>query len=359
MPFLNWCARPPAGSRVHRDFASRLASQIRDTGPVPFDRFVELALYDADSGFYAVHGQAGGRRGDFITSVEAGPLFAAVIADWLDAQWVELGRPTPFKVAEVGAGVGTLFRGVNRAAPACFGALNYSLVERSPAMRVAHQSLPTERWRSMPTLPDEAQHVVLANELLDNLAFGIAERVDAGWASVQVGERNGELALVTGERDSSLDHLAKLAPSAAVRSRVPVASVAAEWIEAARSKSDRVLIFDYAATTAELADRGQHGWLRTYAGHQRGSDPLAHIGQCDITHDVPIDQLAAATMQSTQADWLNQHGLPERVETARQIWAERGHIGDLEALVARSAINEAAALCDRSGLGGFVVLEWR
>ena len=39
--------------------------------------------------------------------------------------------------------------------------------------------------------------------------------------------------------------------------------------------------------------------------------------------------------------------------------AERKHIGDLQAVRARSRVTEAAALTDPAGLGGFAVLEWR
>ena len=48
----------------------------------------------------------------------------------------------------------------------------------------------------------------------------------------------------------------------------------------------------------------------------------------------------------------------DRVEAARQVWTERAHIGDLQAIAARSAIGEAEALTDRDGLGAFLVLEW-
>jgi hypothetical protein len=49
----------------------------------------------------------------------------------------------------------------------------------------------------------------------------------------------------------------------------------------------------------------------------------------------------------------------ELVEEGKQIWRERGHIGDLEAVRGRSRISEAEALSDREGLGAFRVLEWR
>lgn len=342
-----------------RTLEERLIGEIADGGPMSFQQFVERALYDSDQGFYAVHGQAGGRRGDFVTSVEVGPLFASVVADWLDGVWHAAGKPADFRVAEAGAGVGTMFRGINRAAPACFGSLTYTLVERSASMRVTHQSLPNDSWVSTGELPDEHQHVILANELLDNLAFGIAERCDEGWSPVGIAEDGGALVLRAGSVDADLDYLTPLAPNTLVGTRVPIATEAVAWVEAARSRADRVLVFDYAASTPQLARRDQAGWLRTYAGHQRGSNPLVDPGQRDITHDVPIDQLPPADQQHLQADWLNLHGLPERVRAARQTWTERAHIGDLQAMAARSAIGEAEALTDPTGLGSFVVLEWR
>ena len=342
-----------------RTLAERLAGEIRESGPMQFARFVERALYDRDHGFYATTGRAGGRQGDFVTSVEVGPLFAAIMADALDQQWERLGRPAPFRVAEVGAGVGTLFRGIHRAQPACFEALIYTLVESSAAMQVAHQSLPSAAWRSATELPTQRHHVVLANELLDNLPFGIAEKSSAGWRPVQVALRDDDLALEVGTADPALAHLDALAPEVQVGARVPVAIAAADWVAAAKANTDCLVIFDYGASTAELAERGQPGWLRTYAGHQRGSDPLAHVGRLDITHDVPVDQLPAATRMATQAEWLREHGLDERVRAARETWTERAHIGDLPALAARSAVSEAEALTDPSGLGSFLVLEWQ
>jgi len=57
---------------------------------VPFDRFMADALY-GPSGFYTSGGRAG-RRGDFITSPEVGPLFGAVMARYVRAEWARLGH---------------------------------------------------------------------------------------------------------------------------------------------------------------------------------------------------------------------------------------------------------------------------
>ena len=59
---------------------------------------MDSALY-GESGFYSAGGRAG-RRGDFLTSPEVGPLFGVVGARALDAEWERLGRPTDFTVVD-------------------------------------------------------------------------------------------------------------------------------------------------------------------------------------------------------------------------------------------------------------------
>ncbi|MGZ7007027.1 MAG: SAM-dependent methyltransferase, partial [Ilumatobacteraceae bacterium] len=84
-------------------------------GALRFDEFMRIALY-GDHGFYTTGGQAG-RRGDFITSPEVGPLFGAVLARWIDAEWHLLGEPDDFTIVECGAGPGTLARSVLAVSP--------------------------------------------------------------------------------------------------------------------------------------------------------------------------------------------------------------------------------------------------
>ena len=161
--------------------------------PLRFDAFMELALYGEPGGFYASGRGAGRRGGDFLTSVEVGPLFGRLVARLADRCWEEMGRPTDFTLVDVGAGTGTLARSVLTARPACAGALRYVLVERSTALRRAHEDLlerppgPCVRLDSLADLPEAPiTGVVLANELLDNLSCRLLERTSDGWAEVYV-----------------------------------------------------------------------------------------------------------------------------------------------------------------------------
>ncbi|HVL04556.1 MAG TPA: SAM-dependent methyltransferase [Acidimicrobiales bacterium] len=307
---------------------------------------VELALYHPRFGFYETGGAAG-RSGDFLTSPEVGPLFGAVLARALDAWWSELGEPAPFTVVEAGAGRGALAKAVLAAGPACGPALRYVAVERSSALRALHP----EAVESAADLPSEPfSGVVMANELLDNLPFGLLERQAGGWAEVRVDAGLAEV-LVPVDGGPDID-----APAGA---RIPVQRAARRWVdEACGLVNGRVVVIDYADTTRSLARRPWTDWVRTYRGHGRGTHPLADLGRQDITCEVAVDQLPPPTANRSQAEFLRAFDIDELTADARRAWHERAHIGDLQALMARSRVHEAAALTDETGLGAFRVLEW-
>jgi SAM-dependent MidA family methyltransferase len=340
---------------------------IAARGPLPFSEVVEVALYDPTHGFYAAGGRAG-RRGDFLTSAEVGPLFGAVVARALDAWWRAAGEPERCTVVEAGAGPGTLARAIRAAAPACGPALRSVLVERSGAQRAQHDALVASAGgavRSQAALPDEVEGpcLVLANELLDNLPFDVVERTPDGWVEVRVDALHPDRALVEVPGRPVPGPWPDDAP---VGTRLPVQRAAGEWLRGALAlvgpaPHGRVVVLDYGGPTAELVARGPDGWLRTYRQHERGGPPLEDLGTQDITSEVDADQLSAvapATRTATQADWLAAHGIDELVEEGRRIWRERAAIGDLAAVRARSRIGEAEALRDPSGLGAFRVWEW-
>lgn len=365
--------------------AEVLRGRIARHGPVPFDQFMEVALYEPGAGFYERGGQAGTRTGDFLTSVEVGPLFGAVVAGYLDEEWHRLGRPDPFVVIEGGAGVGRLAASVRVAQPVCSPALRYVLVERSATQRFQHaKAVPLEPaahvlgavdaaddespepelsqgplWCSLGELPTgEFDGVVIANELLDNLPFDIVERTDEGWSAVLVGDSGEEfveVAVPTGSFVTEVD--------VPFGSRLPVQAAAAEWVRSAIGclRSGSVVAIDYAASTTELAARGMSGWLRTYRNGQRGSLPLHNVGGQDITADVDLQALSSAVpglQVTSQADWLRSNGIERLVQEGAWLWDVSVASPTVAAVRGRSRASESTTLMNRDGLGGFAVCRW-
>lgn len=325
----------------------------RAGGAIRFDAFLELALY-GPHGFYVAGGRAG-RRGDFLTSPEVGPLFGELVARAVDRCWHALGRPARIDVVDVGAGPGTLARSVALAAHEAKGAARYVAVEASPTQRAAHPAT----VESAHALPDGITGLVVANELLDNLPFRLAVH-DGAWREAYVDiDRSGSLIEVLLPAPPEWSWLPS---SAAHGARLPVQEQAADWVRSATSRLSAgvVLAVDYCVpTTAELLNRPWRTWLRTYRGHERGAHYLRDPGQQDITADVCLDQLPLADAVRTQAQFLRRWGIDELVDEGRMAWERSASRPDLAALRMRSRVREAETLLDASGLGGFVAVEWR
>ncbi len=344
---------------------------------------MESALYDPETGFFA-RGRGAGRVGhDFVTSPEVGPLFGACVARALDQWWHELGAPDPFIVMEAGAGNGRLCREVLRASPECAAALRYVLVERSASLREAQRDLlkvepfeyalgpstpdldglpqPVEESGPIVSALDELpgltmDGVVIANELLDNLAFDLVERTADGWLEIRVGvDGVGSFYEVPVRASEEIvSWLGDLDVPAG--GRLPVQHAAGEWVDdcatapAPRCRSDPRL--------RRRARRAGGAGRRTGCGPTgttlAGGDPLDDPGSQDITTDVLLPTLRrearragfTVTRESSQAEWLRTLGIDDLVEEGRRAWAAGAARGDLEALAGRSRITEAAALTD-------------
>jgi SAM-dependent MidA family methyltransferase len=377
---------------------SRIAERIHREGPIPFDAFVEVALYGEEGFFTRAHG-AGRSAHDFVTSPEVGTLFGALVARALDQWWDEVGAPDPFLVVEAGAGRGRLAADVLAASPRCAPALRYVLVERSETLRLEQRDLlvlePVEdalgpivagddeteavtiaglgpiatSLAEFPAFPVDG--VVLANELLDNLPFRIVERTTRGWSEVRVATRDDtfveDLVSAAPGLASEADHVA--AGDVPVGARLPVPTGVRDWLSscAATLRHGRLVVVDYVVPASEIVARGQDGWLRTYREHRRGGPPLSAPGGQDITADVPLEYLVHAARgvglvlehDCTQAEWLGELGIVDLVAEAREQWDARAHVGDLGALRHRSRVTEAAALLDPSGLGAHRLLVFR
>jgi len=309
-----------------------------------------LALYDPMHGFYATSGQAG-RRGDFITGPEVGPLFGQLIANYIDREWDRCGQPDDFIFVDAGAGPGTLARTIGAAVPRCADALRYVAVEVSAGQREAHPD-GIESVADMPTEPFDG--VMLANELLDNLAFAPVVGSAEGLVELRVGLDGDVLVEVPGEplTDDEAAHFE------AGLGRGVLQRAAETWLKTARSLVRRgsVVVVDYARPRSEDVE------VRTYLGHERGDQPLTQLGRNDVTVDVDLAQLqsrvGAASSVTTQAEFLNGLGIEALVEEGRALWEANAAVGDLAALKARSRIREADALLDPDGLGGFTVAIW-
>jgi len=346
----------------------RLRDRISRDGPLPFDDFMRLALYDPDAGYFAAGPLRSERAGDFLTSPEVSPLFGETLGRFAAAEASRLG-PGPIGVVEAGSGSGSLLRPL----------LDHLAEAGVPARAVIVEVSDAARSRAAAAVPEAAlaariedagpglRGVVIANEVLDNLPAALAVRRASGWAERRVGVREAELCYVEVEPRPHVaawaDRHAGTVPEGGV---VEVQEAAGEWLRAALCtlEDGAVVILDYGDTAAGLAARRAEGTVRTYSGHHLGPDPLADPGGTDITLDVDFGALrvvaeesGATAFVSTQREFLAEWGLGERLLALRERELELARNGDtMERLRVRDLRTGGEALLHPRGLGDFRVL---
>jgi SAM-dependent MidA family methyltransferase len=122
----------------------KIEQEIRERGPIPFSRYMEMCLYHPQLGYYSRNAEQFGKAGDFYTSSDVHAVFGRLLARQFEEMWRVLDSPEQIEIRELGPGRGLFAQDVldwsEKKFPEFFGALHYSLVESSPALRQKLQS---------------------------------------------------------------------------------------------------------------------------------------------------------------------------------------------------------------------------
>ena len=298
-----------------------LLAEIAHSGPIPFRRFMERALYDPTHGYYASGRAAIGRRGDFLTSVSVGPVFGRLLAVQFEQMWERLERPARFAVVEQGANTGDFAHDVLSAAhassPEFFAALHYAIVEpfEVNAARQRERLEPFAgqvSWHaSLEALPSFVG-VHFSNELLDALPVHRVVFRNGAWREQYVAAHSGRLGWSDGPL-STPELAARLAPLPQIEGYASEINLEAPaWLDSLARRLERgyVLVADYGHPHTEyyLPERTD-GTLSAYRQHRRCEDPLADPGAQDLTAHVEFTTLAQHAQQTglTLAGFTDQH----------------------------------------------------
>jgi SAM-dependent MidA family methyltransferase len=152
-----------------------LAEEIRRKGPIPFRRFMEVALYHPRHGYYRRLHDPFGVGGDFYTAEQLQPVFGVLIAARIRQLYREMGEPSGFTVVELGAGRGEMAR--------AFSEWKYVPVEIGSG-----------------AMPERFVGVVFSNEFFDALAVDVAVYRDGMFREQRVAVENEKFVWAIGDR---------------------------------------------------------------------------------------------------------------------------------------------------------------
>lgn len=290
----------------------RLREAIRASGGwLPFDRFMAMALYEPGLGYYANQnpkfGQmpagVAGQGSDFVTAPELTPLFGHTLARQVAQALTATGTD---ELWEFGAGTGALALQVLDALAALGRPpRRYTIVDLSGSLRERQrQTLArhADRVHWADQLPEAFEGVVLGNEVLDAMPVQLLHRVGGQTGGVwhERGVTQGEGgALVWAERPTDLrppldiegphDYLTEIHPQAEAFIRTL----------ADRLQRGAAFFIDYGFPEAEYYHPQRHmGTLICHRAHQSDDDPLADVGEKDITAHVNFTGIALAAQDA-------------------------------------------------------------
>lgn len=277
-------------------------------GRLPFDRFMELALYAPGLGYYVAGAAKLGSAGDFVTAPEVSPLFGACVA----AQCAEtLERLGGGDILELGPGSGALaVQVLGRLRDLDTLPTRYLMLEPSPDLRerqgraLAGQ-LPdlAGRCQWLDRLPEGFRGIMLANEVLDAMPvhrFRVGKGGD--FQECFVRDRDGDLADAWGPiRSPGLGETVAALQAAGLATRPGYCSEVnlrlGPWLAAlgASMTAGLVLLFDYGyPRNAYYQPDRTMGTLMCHLRHRAHTDPYRHVGLQDITAHVDFSAAAGA-----------------------------------------------------------------
>lgn len=316
------------------ELVAAIREEIAARGAIPFARFMELALYHPQYGYYTSPGEKIGWKGDYYTSSSVHPVFGELLGRQL-IQMVSALEEREVTLVEVGAGKGTLcydiLNFIQREAPEFFSRLRYVIVEGSRFLKekqIAWLSplFPKQlRWEE--EIPSDLIGVVLSNELLDafpvhrlRVASDSIQEMYVDWKDDRFAEilsppSSSELPAYLNRLDLHFDRPAEL----------EINLRALEWIRRAARALRRgyVITIDYGYPAESLySARRPKGTLLCYYQHTANDDPYLHVGEQDITAHVDFTSVAKAGEEeglsligfTDQTHFLMGLGIAQRME---------------------------------------------
>jgi SAM-dependent MidA family methyltransferase len=286
---------PSAAARaVSEELTALILERLRSRGGfMPFDEYMEMALYEPGLGYYSAGSTKIGHAGDFVTAPEISEFLARAVADSFGAALGTLPRPG---VLELGAGTGRLAGQLVECLEACCSAaFDYRILETSADLRdrqARHLASLGQRVGWLDSLPASAfEGLILANEVADALPVGRFVVQDGIARPLGVAAPAGRLGWAVGDRDEGLEQ-AVVRLEAKLGSRLPdgyeseLCFRLPAWIAQLGRTLSRgaLLIIDYGLARRDYYHPDRHaGTLICHYRHRAHDDPFLFPGLQDMS----------------------------------------------------------------------------
>ncbi len=278
-----------------------IENEIREHGPMPFSRYLELCLYGAPGGeppgFYSRAKEQFGKAGDFYTSSDVHAVFGRLLARQFEEMWRVLSSPARLDLIELGPGRGLFAQDVldwsAKKFPEFRRALRVTLVETSAGLRARLQGrfagdIAAGTVAVVGTVEEAkpaGEFIVFANEFFDALPVEVMDHR----GEVRIGVQNGHFVeTFAPPAAQELEFLDRYGVHPEEHERVEATLVSLDYlrrIAAAVPQKARgfCVLIDYGYTREEQLAGRHRGTLMAFRQHAISNTPYEAPGEQDIT----------------------------------------------------------------------------
>ncbi len=312
---------PDPIAKAHSDaLRSQIIEEITANGPMPFARYMQLALYAPALGYYSAGSQKFGAAGDFVTAPEISPLFSQCVARQCEQVLRDL---TDADILELGAGSGAMALAMlqelerRKQLPRHYYILELSADLRDRQQRLfqthAPHLLPKVIW--LDHLPEKKiKGVIVGNEVMDAMPVHKFKKKN-GIQEYYVTLKEGKFTWLLAEPSvpSLKQAIEDLDIGLPEDYESEINLLLRPWITSLSDILEQglILLIDYGFPTREYyhPDRNT-GTLMCHYRHHAHTDPFLYPGIQDITAHVDFTAVAkaAAMNKLTVAGYTHQAG---------------------------------------------------
>ncbi|HZX13914.1 MAG TPA: SAM-dependent methyltransferase [Thermodesulfobacteriota bacterium] len=319
-----------------------IKSLIDKSGPITFAKFMELALYHPEYGYYTSGIARIGKKGDYYTSPCVHPAFGEILGRFISRAY-EIGTEqcsvlTDFAVVEMGAGKGYLaldiLDSLKRNNPELYDMLTYLIIEVGTPQHEDWKITLKEhihKIKKLDSLYDLEREsifgVFISNELVDSFPFHRAKFKDGKLLEIFVSLRNEEFIEILDEPSSNTlkDYFDGYNLEFEDGQEVEINLHARQWLSKVSHILARgfILTIDYGYLAPELYNPSRmRGTFMCYYKHTTNENPYINLGEQDITAHVDFSNLIRVGQSlglnivkyTTQGQFLVDWGILDIVE---------------------------------------------
>lgn len=279
-------------------------SIIKENGPMPFSKYMELCLYHPDFGYYRQKKPPIGKTGDYYTSPCVHKIFGHVIAKSIIEIFKELELDDPYLI-EAGAGNGYLLRDIGEYLsnnhPEIIKRLNLIIIEPHLPYREIQEKEASKFFKKIffldyPSQLPSFDGIFYSNELFDSMPVEILQSdLNGNINQVYVDYQDESFVeLLLPIDDYVYGYLKKWQISIPSNFRTEISLISENFYNEISKKLRKgaIITIDYGYPRKELlSEKHNRGTLMCYFRHTALENPYIRLGNQDITYHIDFTLL--------------------------------------------------------------------